>query len=253
MRCIQLRRARRARRFISRLIGFAGLVLVAGGCVLAPHGTRDERAQLAAAGAPFVAPVEERIVPPLPDDPDWRDLLRHAFLVNGELEAAYFDVARGGRAHRHRRRLSEHQRLARLRVPVLGRQPEGLGSHHAVGRLRPDAEPVASRPRSSPPGASRWTRRTPPASASPRPSSRCSGACSAPSSTTRCWPSASACSASRRRPARPSLADSAAGARARRRGRSRSCSTRRSSAGTASTSCSTSTRRCRRRAPCSTR
>ncbi len=93
MRCIRLRRAMRARQSISRLIGFAGLALVAGGCVLAPHGTRDERAQLAAAGAPFVAPVEERIVPPLPDDPDWRDLLQHAFLVNGDLEAAYWEWA----------------------------------------------------------------------------------------------------------------------------------------------------------------
>jgi outer membrane protein, heavy metal efflux system len=75
--------------------GAALLTLAAllSGCVLAPKGTQRERDRLAAAGAPYEAAPEERVVPPLPDEPDWPDLLRHAFLSNGGLEAAYFEWA----------------------------------------------------------------------------------------------------------------------------------------------------------------
>jgi len=91
MQRIHPRRAAPARRLVSRLIVFASLA--ASGCVLAPHGTRDERARLADAGAELVAPRDEAALPPLPDDADWRDLLQRAFLVNGDLHAAYWEWA----------------------------------------------------------------------------------------------------------------------------------------------------------------
>ena len=39
----------------------------------------------------FEQPIEKRELPPLPSPADWRDILRHAFLANGELEASYFE------------------------------------------------------------------------------------------------------------------------------------------------------------------
>jgi outer membrane protein TolC len=65
--------------------------LVVSGCVLAPRATRDERLRAAAAGGAWQRPVSERVLPELPADPGWRDLLQHAFLANGELEAAWHD------------------------------------------------------------------------------------------------------------------------------------------------------------------
>jgi len=62
---------------------------VAGGCTLAPRGTRDERLRLADAGRAWDAPVAARVLPELPAAPDWRDCLRRAFLANGDLEAAW--------------------------------------------------------------------------------------------------------------------------------------------------------------------
>jgi len=62
-----------------------------GGCVLAPRGFDAERAQVAAAGEPYAVERPARMPPGLPPDADWRDLLRHAFLTNGDLEAAYFE------------------------------------------------------------------------------------------------------------------------------------------------------------------
>src|SRR2546428_10384365 len=67
------------------------LMMILSGCVLAPKGTDDERARLAAAGKPYARPVESRALPELPDHPSWRDVLHRAFLANGELEAAYFE------------------------------------------------------------------------------------------------------------------------------------------------------------------
>lgn len=60
-------------------------------CVLAPRAARDERARVAAAGEPYARPFAERELPDLPPEPTWRDLLQRAFLVNGDLEAAYLD------------------------------------------------------------------------------------------------------------------------------------------------------------------
>ena len=62
-----------------------------GGCVLAPRGTKQEQRRVEAAARDFERPLEERKVPELPSGPDWREVLRRAFLTNGDLEAAYFD------------------------------------------------------------------------------------------------------------------------------------------------------------------
>ncbi len=77
--------APRARRAVAVLT--AASLLSA--CSLAPKGSQAERARVSASGAPYEAPVATRCAPELPPEPDWRDLLRHAFLCNGELEAAY--------------------------------------------------------------------------------------------------------------------------------------------------------------------
>lgn len=71
----------------------ATVLLTAGlnGCVLSPEGQGREEAELGAAAPPFVLPLENRDVPPLPVEPEWRDVLSRAFLVNGELEAGYFE------------------------------------------------------------------------------------------------------------------------------------------------------------------
>ncbi|MBM4265975.1 MAG: TolC family protein [Deltaproteobacteria bacterium] len=67
------------------------LVLFLEGCVLAPRGTDEERARVARAGAAWVAPAQDRALPELPAEPAWSDVLRRAFLANGDLEAAYLD------------------------------------------------------------------------------------------------------------------------------------------------------------------
>ena len=43
------------------------------------------------AGKPYSRPFEDRTLPDLPANPAWQDVLRRAFLANGDLEAAYFD------------------------------------------------------------------------------------------------------------------------------------------------------------------
>lgn len=60
------------------------------GCVLAPSGTEQEKDRLASAGRQY---ERTEPVPELPSQPTWRDVLQHAFLANGELEAAYFEWA----------------------------------------------------------------------------------------------------------------------------------------------------------------
>ncbi len=60
-------------------------------CVLAPQGTTEEQASLNEAAPPFEAPPDLRQLPPLPAPADWRDVLRRAFLTNGEVKSAYFE------------------------------------------------------------------------------------------------------------------------------------------------------------------
>jgi outer membrane protein TolC len=67
------------------------LVVAANGCVLAPRAAEEERRSAAIAGAVYDSPRAERVLPELPERPGWRDLLRRAFLANGDLEAAYFE------------------------------------------------------------------------------------------------------------------------------------------------------------------
>lgn len=68
------------------------VALVGYGCALVPRGTADEHLRVAAAGTAWddggTAP---RALPALPEDADWRQLLAHAFLANGDLEAAWLD------------------------------------------------------------------------------------------------------------------------------------------------------------------
>jgi len=69
------------------------VALTVGGCVLAPKQAEDEKARLATAATPFSRPFEQRTLPELSEQPQWQDVLRRAFLANGELEAAYFEWA----------------------------------------------------------------------------------------------------------------------------------------------------------------
>src|SRR3954469_9631760 len=79
-----------------RTVGFILYTLAAvtlSGCVLAPKETKDEqaRADATAKAHQYEPPYEQRIIPELPLQPTWRDVLQRAFLVNGDLEAAYFE------------------------------------------------------------------------------------------------------------------------------------------------------------------
>lgn len=78
-------------RFIARALLVAGVATLLSGCVLAPRGTSQEQRRLQAAGAAFERPIGHRELPPLSPEPEWREVLRRAFLANGELEAAYFE------------------------------------------------------------------------------------------------------------------------------------------------------------------
>jgi outer membrane protein TolC len=71
------------------LVALGASAALVGGCVLAPHATREERRRAATAGRAWERPASERVLPELPAAPGWRDLLERAFLGNGELEAAW--------------------------------------------------------------------------------------------------------------------------------------------------------------------
>lgn len=61
-----------------------------GGCALEPKGIDAERSRAQAAAQPYEQPFEERKLPVLSAQPDWRGVLQRAFLANGELESAFF-------------------------------------------------------------------------------------------------------------------------------------------------------------------
>ena len=65
--------------------------LALSGCVLAPAGAKQEKAAVALAGQPYTQPFEKRVLPELPHEATWQDVLQRAFLANGDLETAYFD------------------------------------------------------------------------------------------------------------------------------------------------------------------
>jgi cobalt-zinc-cadmium efflux system outer membrane protein len=77
----------------SAVIAMLSMAILLGlsGCVLAPEGTVEEQVKLDTNSPPFEPPVEARQLPPLPAPAGWRDVLRRAFLANGELESAYFE------------------------------------------------------------------------------------------------------------------------------------------------------------------
>ena len=68
-----------------------GIAATLAGCSLEPRATQDERGRLTQAGTSYESPFEKRVLPELPDQPNWTDVLHRAFLANGELEAAYFE------------------------------------------------------------------------------------------------------------------------------------------------------------------
>jgi hypothetical protein len=70
------------------LIFSIGLATGLGGCVLAPHGTREEKMRLTTASAPFEPRIETRQIPELPTLATWQDVLSRAFLANGDLESS---------------------------------------------------------------------------------------------------------------------------------------------------------------------
>lgn len=59
------------------------------GCLLTPDGLDAERDAAAAQGAPYAQPAAERVLPELPSPASDREVLQHAFLANGDLEAAW--------------------------------------------------------------------------------------------------------------------------------------------------------------------
>lgn len=71
----------------------ASLPLLLSGCVLAPREAKNERALMERAGQGYQSAFEKRELPELPEEPEAADVLRRAFLANGELEAAYFQWA----------------------------------------------------------------------------------------------------------------------------------------------------------------
>src|ERR1041385_2024777 len=77
----------------SALLALAAVSLLPGGCVLAPHGAKEEAASLELAGKPYEKPFEERELPELPAEPTSDDVLRRALLASGEVEAAYYEWA----------------------------------------------------------------------------------------------------------------------------------------------------------------
>jgi outer membrane protein TolC len=61
------------------------------GCSLVPPETKAEVQRADAAGRIYAQPHEKRAARELPADPTWQDVLQRAFLVDGDLEAAYWE------------------------------------------------------------------------------------------------------------------------------------------------------------------
>lgn len=77
------------KRFVILIL--AGLVV--SGCVIAPPEAKLEQNKVAEAGKLYAATRSSRVIPDLPANPAWRDVLSRALLANGELEASYFEWA----------------------------------------------------------------------------------------------------------------------------------------------------------------
>jgi outer membrane protein, heavy metal efflux system len=72
-------------------IGAIALISLSTACILAPEGFDAERDRARDAAPTFEVPFEERELPPITDESDWRQLLQRAFLANGELEARWHE------------------------------------------------------------------------------------------------------------------------------------------------------------------
>ncbi len=75
---------------LSRAVWPIAMLSLASGCVLAPHGTEEERLKAELVGTAYAVPVVQRILPEVSDQPSWQELLRRALASNGEVEVAYF-------------------------------------------------------------------------------------------------------------------------------------------------------------------
>lgn len=60
-------------------------------CSFLPYGYEDENSRYSDLKSHYSKSFEERQLLEFPSTPNWRDVLERAFLVNGDLEAAYFD------------------------------------------------------------------------------------------------------------------------------------------------------------------
>jgi cobalt-zinc-cadmium efflux system outer membrane protein len=79
------------KRFPGAFAGRIFLILAAAipGCILAPQGLKAQQSALATAGALYTRPVARREMPYVPFQPTWQEVLRRAFLADGDLEIAY--------------------------------------------------------------------------------------------------------------------------------------------------------------------
>jgi outer membrane protein TolC len=67
------------------------LTLLAAGCTVHPPGERQEREAALGAGRPFQKRIEDRAIPPLPENPTPDDLVHYALLANADLEQRYWE------------------------------------------------------------------------------------------------------------------------------------------------------------------
>lgn len=66
------------------------LALLVAGCTVHPPGERQERQAALSAGRPFQRRIEDRAIPPLPENPTLDDLVHYALLTNADLEERYW-------------------------------------------------------------------------------------------------------------------------------------------------------------------
>jgi outer membrane protein TolC len=72
------------------------LTILASGCVIKPSGSADELVRLereAARQGYETDRTRRTVLPELPENPTWRDILRRAFYANGDLEARFHEWA----------------------------------------------------------------------------------------------------------------------------------------------------------------
>ena len=88
MRLVVVRDLKITRFFRAVILSFS---ILFGGCSLAPKALDIEQQTLSIEGVHYEPPFEERTLPELSPEPDWKEVLHRAFLANRELEASYFN------------------------------------------------------------------------------------------------------------------------------------------------------------------